>query len=118
MRSGLDGVTTKTLTLQIDGQRPTTTAYAAKVKHNRKVSLRYKVRDALPGCGSAAVKLKIYKGAKLKKTLSIPSCLTNATHSYKWRCTLPKGIYKVRVYATDLAGNAQSKVGSAKLTVK
>ena len=41
----------------------------------------------------------------MKKTLS-------------WRATLPVGKYTLKVYAADAAGNAQSKVGSATLTIK
>ena len=40
------------------------------------------------------------------------------TRSQTWRCTLPKGRYTIKVYATDIAGNLQSKVGSARLTVR
>ena len=40
------------------------------------------------------------------------------TVSAKFRCTLAKGAYKYYVYAIDVAGNTQAKVGSAKLTVR
>ena len=72
-----------------------------------------------PGCGRATVTLKIYQGKKLRKTLKVPgTCTSNAKTKYSWRCTLAEGKYTLKVYATDIAGNAQSKVGSAKLTVR
>jgi hypothetical protein len=108
----------KSLTVNLDSTKPTTKAYAAKVKKGKKVKLAYKVADAQPGCGQAAVTLKIYKGKKLKKTLKVGSCACNAKTKYSWRCRLAKGKYTLKVYASDLAGNAQSKVGSARLTVK
>ena len=82
------------------------------------MKLGYKVVDVKPGCGKAAVTLKIYKGKKLKKTLNAGTRASNLKRTCSWRCTLGKGKYTLRVYATDVAGNAQSKVGSARLTVK
>jgi len=110
--------TPKTFSLQIDSQAPSASAYAAKVKHNKSVALAYQVVDPTPGCGSATVTLKIFKGSKLKKTLPALSCATNVTASYKWRCSLPAGSYTIEVFATDAAGNVQAKVGTAKLMVK
>jgi hypothetical protein len=109
----------KSAVVKIDGGEPTTRAYAATVRKGRKVKLAYKVADALPGSGQATVTLKIYKGKKLKKTIAVPgpvACNLKTTQS--WKCTLPKGRYTLKVYATDLAGNVQRKVGAAKLVVR
>ena len=39
--------------------------------------------------------------------------------SFTWKkCTLKKGTYSYKVYATDLAGNAQRKAGGTKLIVR
>jgi hypothetical protein len=110
--------TPKSFTVKIDGRKPTTKAYTAVVKKGKKVSLAYVVSDASPGCGKAATILKIYLGKTLKKTISVGTTTTNAKHSYSWLCSLPKGSYVIYVYATDIAGNAQSKLTSAKLLVK
>jgi len=105
--------------VRIDTRKPTTRAYAASVKKGKKVKLGYRVNDPLPGCGKAKVTLKIYKGEKLRKTLRIKgACACNVKKTYSWRCTLAKGSYTVKVYATDIAGNRQSKVGGARLRVK
>jgi uncharacterized membrane protein YhfC len=110
--------TAKSFTVRIDTRKPTTKAYAAAVKKGKTVKLAYKVLDAKPGCGQAAVTLKVYEGKKLKKTLKAGTHACNLKQTCSWRCTLAKGKYTLRVYATDIAGNVQSKVGSARLTVK
>jgi hypothetical protein len=109
----------RSFTVQMDSVRPTTRAYAASVRKGKKVKLAYRVSDAVPGCGKAVVTLKIYKGKRLKKTLKVPgACACNAKRTCSWRCTLAPGGYTIKVYARDIAGNAQSKVGSARLTVR
>ena len=45
------------------------------------------------------------------KTVNVPL-------TAKFRCRLAKGTYRYYVYATDASGNAQSRIGSARLTVK
>jgi beta propeller repeat protein len=104
--------------VNIDKTRPVTTAYGASVKKGKSVKLGFKVGDASPGCGQARATLRIYLGKKLKKTLKPPVCATNAKTTLSWKATLAKGRYTLKVYATDAAGNAQSKVGSAKLTIR
>ena len=102
-----------------DTTAPTTKAYKATVKRGKTVKLAYQVVDPSPSCGEAKVVLKIYKGKGLKKTLKVPGAVAcNARHSYAWKCTLAAGSYTLKVYATDLAGNKQAKVGSATLTVR
>jgi hypothetical protein len=110
--------TPKTVTVKLDTGKPAVTTYAAQVKKGKKVKLAFKVSEALPGCGQATVTLKIYKGAKLKKTIKVGSSACNVKQTYTWRCTLAKGSYTIKGYATDIAGNVQRKVGSARLTVK
>jgi hypothetical protein len=111
--------TAKTATVKIDGGKPTTKGFAAKVRQGKKVKLGYQVNDPHPGSGRATVTLKIYKGKKLKKTIQIKGTVTcNARKSCSWKCTLARGRYTVKVYATDIAGNTQSKVGRATLKVR
>jgi hypothetical protein len=106
-------------TVSIDGVSPVTKAFAAKVKKGKKVKLGFLVSDAVPGSGQATVTLKILKGRKAVKTLAVSGAQpVNARQTYTWRCKLARGTYTVKVYAVDLAGNAQSKVGSAKLKVR
>ena len=39
-------------------------------------------------------------------------------HGMVWRATLPRGTYRLCVYATDQAGNRQATAGSAPLVVR
>jgi len=109
----------KTGFVNIDATKPVTKADAASVVKGKKGKLAYRVNDATPTCGKAKVTLKVYKGRKLKKTIKVPDTVAcNVKKSYSWRCPLAKGRYTVKVFATDIAGNKQSKVGSASLTVR
>ncbi len=108
----------KTLAVKIDGLRPRTTAYRASVVKGKRVRLAYKVGDALPGCEKARVSLKLFKRATLKKTFKLGVRASNLKQSLRWRCTLARGRYTLKVYATDIAGNKQSRVGTARLTVR
>jgi len=109
----------KSRTVKIDTGKPATRAYAASVRRGAKVKLAYRVDDPAPSCGRAKVTLKVYQGSRLKKTIAIKSTVAcNLKKTHAWQCTLPKGRYTLKVYATDIAGNKQSKVGSNTLTVK
>ena len=48
----------------------------------------------------------------------VGSKATSSSQSYKWTCKLAKGSYAWKVYAADLAGNAQVKIGHKALVVK
>jgi hypothetical protein len=103
-------------TVLIDTHGPQTLALAkVTVKKSKSTTFRFRVNDLTP---SASVRIKIYKGAKLKKTLNVGSRATGTALSFKWKATLAKGSYTWKVFATDLAGNAQSSIGSKKLTIK
>jgi hypothetical protein len=108
----------QSLALRIDSKRPTTKAFAATVRKGGRVALRYRVLDASPGSGKAKVTLRIYAGKRVVRTLKAGSSTTNVTRSFSWRCRLPRGRYTIKVNATDVAGNAQAKVGSARITVR
>ena len=106
----------KTATVLVDTGAPTTSALAkVTVKKGKKASFRFKVTDVTP---TATVKIKIYKGTKLKKTLTVGSKPTGSAQTYKWTCNLPSDSYTWKVYATDLAGNAQKTIGKNSLVVK
>jgi C1A family cysteine protease len=107
-----------TISASVDTSAPWTTAFAAAGRTRRAVALKYQVNDASPGCGSATAVIKIYKKAKLTRTLKPVICGTNVKMTYRWRCSLAAGRYIIRVFATDAAGNPQSRVGSARLTVR
>jgi hypothetical protein len=98
---------------------PTTRAFPAAARPQRRVRLKFRVDDPLPSCGLAIVKLKVFKDARLLRTIGARGTYDcNLLRWRTWRCTLPRGHYTIRIYATDVAGHAQSKVGSAALIVR
>ena len=100
------------------GSPPSTAATAAVVKAGRTVKLKYVVSDPLPSVGEADVTIQIRKGAKVVKTIDAGVRPTNTRLAYAYKAKLKKGVYTWRVLATDLAGNAASKITAARLTVK
>ena len=109
----------KTFTVNVDTSKPVTSASAASVVKGRTATLKYKVTETGANAGKATVVIKIKNRAgKVVKTIKAGQVAVNVTVSAKFTCTLAKGVYTYTVYATDVAGNAQAKAGSAKLTVK
>ena len=97
---------------------PVTAAKAVSVKRGRTATLKFQVTDAGPGStADVVIKIKNSRG-KVVKTIKAGAKPVNVAQTAKFRCTLAKGVYKYQVLATDSAGQAQSKAGSAKLTVK
>lgn len=110
----------KTRRVKIDTRRPVTKApYPASVHRYAYVRLYYRVNDAAPNAGTADVKIKIKTLAgTVKKTITLDDRRVNTLLSYRFKCTLAKRTYRFSVYATDLAGNKQAKVGRNTLTVR
>ena len=114
-------VGTASATVNIDTTKPTTDALnAVSVKKGNSAKLKYRITEPTNLSPKAKVVLKIKKakGGNTVKTMTIKSATMNATHSYGFKVTLKKGSYRWYVYATDLAGNIQATVDSAKFTVK
>jgi C1A family cysteine protease len=105
--------------VNIDTVRPATRVGGkVTVKKGKTATLKYRIDDALPGCGTAVVRIQIKKGAKVVKTIAAGAKPANAALSYRFKVKLATGTYTYRVLATDLAGNMATAVGSAKLVVK
>ena len=112
---------TKTCTVRIDAVRPTTSGQAVTVKRGKKAVFKVKVTDKVSGNPPQTVTIKVRNAkGKLLKTLSgFGPVTSNATTSLGWpHCKLAKGKYRYSVYATDAAGNRQSKAGGNRLVVK
>jgi hypothetical protein len=111
----------KTITVNVDTRKPAPKAYAATARRGRTATLKYKVVDAAPNCGTAAVKVVVKNRAgKVVKTLKYAKKAVNKDLAAKF--TVPRtwriGTYKFYVSTTDGAGNAQVKVAVNKLVVK
>jgi hypothetical protein len=102
---------------RVDKTGPRTAALAKmSVRKGKKATFRLRVTDRTP---TAKVTIRIYRGRKLVKRLALGTRATNTAITYRWqKCTLETGRYTWRVSAVDEAGNAQVKIGSARLRVK
>ena len=106
--------------IRIDTRKPTTRApYSAATTRGRSVKLRFVVADQAPCAGTAAAKILVKNArGRIVKTLKAARVTAGATSAVKFRCKLAKGKYRFFVYATDAAGNPQSKIASNRLTVR
>ena len=98
--------------------RPITKALRpVTVKQGHKATLRYKVIDpSPPNVATVTITVKT-KAGKAVKTWKLGLRPANVALSCKYKISLKKGAYRWYVYATDAAGNKQSKVGWSKLKV-
>lgn len=105
------------VTVNIDTVGPRTTASApSSVKKDAKVKFGYKASDVAPKCN---VTLKIKKSnGTVARTYGLGQKTSNKSYTYTVNPNLEKGKYTLYTYAKDLAGNAQSKLGTDTFTVK
>ncbi len=108
----------KSVQVGIDTRPPVTTVAAAKVGRGGTLRPKYRVDDAM-STRALDARLTVSTPAGkvvLRCDLGQPATRTWRTGS-ACRVTLPKGTYRMRVLAHDLAGNAQSGTKSGTLTV-
>jgi hypothetical protein len=104
----------------LDTRRPTPTAgKAVSASRGAKATLRYRIKDPAPNAGTATVRIVVrtLDGTKVK-TATIKNRPVAKALKYRFVCKLQKGSYQVVFRATDAAGNRQTKVARATLTVK
>ena len=112
--------TLKTLTVNVDTQGPTTRApWSAWVRRGHRVTLRFRVTEAVPTCGieSIVVRISDRKG-RVVKTLRRVAHRDGHTYGQRFRCWLRKGDYRFTVYARDGADNRQVTARSNWLHVR
>ena len=110
----------KTLTVNIDTQRPTTRApWSAWVRRGHRVTLRFRVTEAAPTCGIESIVVKISdRRGRVVKTLKRVARLSGHTYGQRFHCSLRKGDYRFTVYARDGADNRQAAARSNWLHVR
>ena len=100
-----------------DATGPTTYAKAAAGFKGHAISLRYQVTDnASPRTQSTRIVVRNAKGRTVKR-FTLGSQTTAVWHQAKWK-PQARGAYRYFIYAKDLSGNKQAKIGSAKVTVR
>jgi DNA-binding beta-propeller fold protein YncE len=110
--------TTLSRTIRIDSVPPLPVAVNdVSVKRCKTANLRYLINDATSPTCAASIKVFTARG-RLVKTLSLTGAASNHSLTAAFRCTLAKGVYRWKVYATDLAGNVQAQPSVRRLTVR
>jgi photosystem II stability/assembly factor-like uncharacterized protein len=110
----------RTVHFTIDTTGPVTAGRAASGRVAKAVDLRYAVTDNLsPLVYAPKVVVKNARGRVVwtYKTGASTARKNGTWYGVKWR-PKAKGTYRYYVYAKDTAGNAQSRVGSAKVVVR
>ena len=114
-----DTETTRNCTVGIDTRSPRVVAnWATTVRRGHTASLRYLIHDPRPGSPTARVTIRVLTSkGRLVKKLTVSQVALDTKLTKRFLCHLAKGTYRFVVYATDAAGNPQSKVGSNRLEV-
>jgi large repetitive protein len=119
---GAGNVTAGQCVTGIDTGRPTKVKALTSKGKKGKLTLKFKISDPTPGCGSATLSKIVVTNAKGKKVKTIKAIVgtvkTNAKVTLVVKAKVKKGGYRFKVYVTDIAGNASKKSTPGKLTVK
>jgi uncharacterized protein YvpB len=111
---------TQSCTVSIDTRRPQPIAnWATAVARGQTARLSYYISDARPGSPTATVTIRVRDAAgHLVKKLIVDNAPVNQRLWAAFPCLLAKGVYRFFVYATDAAGNDQTRVVANSLTVR
>ncbi len=105
------------LRVHIDTVGPTTSAKSVSGHRHKAITLKALVRDNLSPQVKAVTLTIRNSHKKVVKRLTLGTKNVSTWYLAKWR-PAAKGLYTYTVTATDLAGNRQSRAGSARVTVK
>jgi hypothetical protein len=110
----------RSCTVRIDTRRPTPIAnWRAGVVRGHTASLLYYISDHRPGPSTAAVTIRVRTSAgRLVRKLLASGVPVDERLVARFVCLLPRGDYRFLVYATDAAGNRQSRVAANELVVR
>ena len=106
--------------VKIDTLGPACGARSVSVKSGHTCVIWYAVRDKLSPQVTSILEITTKSGVVKKRWTRgyYPNLSAGYYWTQKYRCTLPKGTYLIRVDGKDLAGNPQSVVGKAYLRVR
>ena len=105
--------------VRIDTRKPTPIAnWRASAMRGETARLLYYVSVPRPGPATATVTIRIRtRAGRLARRLVEPSVPVNRRVAADFLCRLPRDNYRFFVYATDAAGNSQSRVAANELVV-
>jgi len=97
---------------------PVTRVLPTTARRGARASLRYVVRDDRSGRARVTIHVSDGHGHRLKSRPLGWQRTGAGAHAFSLRCDLPRGTYSVRAYATDRAGNPQSRMSAGRLIVR
>ena len=110
--------TARTGYVNIDTTAPVCVAVANVTAAGGKLAtFSFRINDPAPSCGTAAVKITIYRGHKIVERIPVGGVAENVKRTCTYRVRLANGSYTWSVTATDAAGNAQRAPGRRGLSV-
>jgi hypothetical protein len=106
----------KSVTVNICTTGPQTDCIApASVKKGKTLKINWQADSITPTCTST---MKIYKSNNsVAKSFNLGTQNSSKTYTKSFTCNLAPGKYKVKVFSTDAAGNAQSSMQSDSFSV-
>ena len=107
----------QTIVVKVASTHPTVTAKNASVKKGHKANFKFTVTAVTPMAARVIIEIRTKSGRTLSSH-SYPNVTANAEAMRSFKINLKKGKYNIRISAIDEAGNAQTRRGSATLTVK
>ncbi len=107
----------QSLTVHIDTVGPTTVAKPASGRKGKTIALEYRVSDNLSPRAKAVTLTVRNSHNKVVKIFRLGTEKVSARHVVEWT-PKAKGVYRFAVSGKDLAGNRQTKAGSARIAVK
>ncbi len=115
-KCGNNEVPPKAVTVNICTTGPSTSCIApASVKKGKSIKIKYECDSITPQC---TAQMKIYKSnGSVAKSFNLGTQDSNKTYSKSFTANLAPGNYKVKVFATDSAGNKQSSQDNDSFTV-
>jgi hypothetical protein len=114
----LNWETATSCAVKIDTRGPACAAGSVTVRHSKTCRLSFKVHDALSPKVTRVITIATRSGTVKKRWSWSYGNNTTSWRSFSYRCTLPRGSYRIVVSGKDLAGNAQSVLGRAWLHVR
>ena len=78
-------------------------------RHGGRLSLTYLIDDNLSPTVAVTIEFVNFRGKPLQ-TISLGQCPTGVLQVYRLPGKLPRRLFRLRVAASDLAGNTQSKL--------
>jgi hypothetical protein len=108
------------VTVKIDTVGPRTSASApdtVKAGRTARATFQYRANDVTPKC-TVTLKIKYKTSGKVARSYKLGTKNTGKSYKYTVKPNLKQGRYILYVYATDQAGNKQSKLGTDSFRVK